>query len=264
MAVVIGSSSVMSIQFADSTVVTDGINSVDVSFGASAQRLYALGQGVGSCGIESYAELLDSKITINFSIYGGNTPEVDLCPPTEGCVNGNNIIIVNLVLAGCANIPAINTTAFIDSYSYQKDVNGFGVESWSATGWDSSLLTSYESIYILPEPDVVIIGLSQGTLESDDPDIDLGTPGAKTVAVTELEELVGAQVREYDLGRMPTKSPRGSVSTGGEVSIGEYMVSINATFKSVGNSTGYNETNPALIGKANVTINNTPVYLGNT
>jgi len=258
--VILGKSTKAEIIFPDNTKVDYGIESIDFSYGANIQRLYAFGGSNIDCNINEYSTIQSSEIQINFNIYGGITPEVSLCVP-DTCRNSDNRLIVTIIPAACFPTPVINVLVFINSYSYTKERYQVGKESWSCTGYDSSILQNYKGAYIQIPPTYTILNLAEGNIDVEDININIGSPGIASQDIIDIQNMVGAQFRNYDLGRMPVKSYRGSASAGG-MGLGEMTASIQGSFKAIGNSTGWDATNPALNAKANVSITNNKVYVG--
>lgn len=258
MAIIIGRSSQVELIFPGNIKVTRGIESVDFGWGSKVQRLYTFGGQTNQCGVNEWASIQSAEIQINWTNYGGVTPEVNICTPTS-CSNSTNKVIVTINPSSCTQLQTINAVVFINSYSYSKGRSEYSKESWAGTGYDVSIIQSYQGGFVEPPPTYVISSISEGSIECEDPNIDLGLPGVKPPEITDLENLVGTRFREYDLGRIPRKSIKGSASASQKLT--EAMATIQGTFKSVGNSVGYNPDNPAPIARAQVTIPNNPVYL---
>lgn len=245
MAVVIGSSTTVTLEF-PGQIVNTGIVSIDWSFSANIQRLYTLGMGASDCGPLEYANIRDSEVSVNFSIYGGETPSVDICPPEEGCEDSPAKVIVTIVPGVCGNIPAdgLNARAvYINSYSYSKDRTGFGTEQWAGSAYvqPDAPTGGTTPEYTTPEPTAVVLGIAEGTIEGEDSDF------------STLQAVTGAQFR--DTNAVVTVG-RGSVQAS-QISIGEYTLTHNGTFQSVGNSQFWAD---GVLARANVTLNLSPVY----
>lgn len=244
MAVIIGSSTNIILEFPSATV-TEGITSIDWSFSANIQRLYTLGIGAGSCGPSEYANIRDSEVSVNFSIYGGVTPAVDICPPTEGCEDSPAKVIVTIAPGYCGSIAVDGLNArsvYINSYSYSKDRTGFGTESWGGSAYVQAETTGGSvPEYITPEPTALILGIAEGSIEAEDSDF------------TALQSLTGARFR--DTNAVVTVG-KGSVQAG-QIALGEYTLTHQGTFSSVGNSQFWLD---GVLARANVSLNMQPVY----
>jgi hypothetical protein len=238
MAVILGSATTVEVIFSDNTRVTRGITTINLSYGQNINRLYALGMGTGNCGPDTWGEIQGCQMSLDFSMYAGQSPALDICPPTT-CEDGNNRVIVNIAPAATLDtIKSISLLAYIQSYSYQKEKFGYGTEQWSCIAYSHDLLQDQTGPgqWLEMLPAAVVINLAEGTINSEDPNIDVGTSGSKSTAVEELEDLVGARFLDYDLGRKPKISRQLSV-TAGPLSKGEYGAVLNGRFKSIGGST---------------------------
>jgi len=244
-AVVIGSSTAVTLEF-PGQVINTGLVSIDWSFSANIQRLYTLGMGIGDCGPLEYANIRDSQVSVNFSIYGGETPSLDICPPSEGCEDSPAKIIVTIVPGVCGSLAAegLNARAvYINSYSYSKDRTSFGTEQWSGSAYVVPEAPPGGSVpeYVTPEPTANILGIAEGTIEAEDSDF------------TTLQAITGATFR--DTNAVVTVA-KGSVQAGA-TSVGDYTLTHNGTFQSVGNSQFWAD---GVLARASVTLNLQPVY----
>jgi hypothetical protein len=245
MAVIIGSATIVNVQFVGGMTVSEGFKSIEWSYSSNVQRLYALGGGSSDCGVNEYAQIRGADVSISFSIYGGITPEVSTCAPAV-CQNSPCSAIVNIIPASCGvQIQPINEQVFFNSYSYSKDRNGPGVETWAGTAYiecDQSELGPNQHCECVPT--YVILGLAEGTLE-----------GEPDMSYTELENITGARFRTIS---SPISTTKGSVQEG-NLSLGEYSKTWYGTFRSVGNSMGWGCGSS---GRANVSLALQPVYFG--
>lgn len=247
MAVIIGSSTAVTLEF-PTQVVNTGIISIDWSFGSNIQRLYTLGLGAGDCGPLEYASVRSSDVSVNFSIYGGETPEMDICPPTEGCVDSPAKVIVTISPGACGTQQPEGLNArpvYINSYGYNKDRTGFGTETFAGTAYVQADADVANKKYVEPEPDYNILGIAEGTIEGETDDL------------ASLQTTVGAKFR--DITDVVTVG-RGSVAAS-QISIGEYTLIHHGTFQSVGNSVFWED---GVLARANVTLNIQPVYVGDS
>src|SRR4030043_316301 len=99
MAVIVGQSTIVRLSIASA-----GIVSVDWSSAANIERLYTLGAGVGSCGPPEYATVRDSQITVNFSIYGGESSTISTCAADAAgdCADSPATVIVTITPGVCS------------------------------------------------------------------------------------------------------------------------------------------------------------------
>lgn len=240
MAVIIGKSTSVRVTF-QTGEINQGIESVDWSYGSNVNRLYALGTTQEECGIATYAQIQSCEVSVSLSVYGGASPEVSLCPP-QGCTNGPNTAVITIIPGSCTPLQTINVTAFVNSYGYNKAKNEFGKESWSFTGYDNSIIQQQPGVFIQQPPSVVLLGVSEGTIECE--------------TETNIEAIVGARLRTNGVS---ARSSKGNVAAGNP-GIGEYMNTIHGTFRSVGNSIGY-APYESIVARANVTVSLQPIYL---
>lgn len=245
MAVIIGSSTAVTLEF-PGQVINTGIVSIDWSFSANLQRLYTLGMGTGDCGPLEFANVRDSQVTVNFSIYGGETPSLEICPPDEGCEDSPAKVIVTIAPGVCGSVAAegLNARAvYINSYSYSKDRTAFGTEQWSGYAYVQPDAPPGGTVpeYVTPEPTAVILGIAEGSIEGEDSDF------------TTLQAVTGATFR--DTNAVVTVG-KGSVQAS-QLSMGEYTLTHQGTFESVGNSQFWAD---GVLARANVTLNLQPVY----
>ena len=218
---------------------------MDWSFNVNPQRLYTLGGGSSACGPKVFGLQLSADVAVNFSIYGGVTPEISTCPPTQ-CANSPAAVAVNIAPGSCQGIQlqGLSRTVFVSSYSYSKDKIGYGTETWGGNAYVTP--TSLESWNCdqkcaAPEPTYVVLGAAEGTIESEY-DIDIQT-------------VVGARFRA---DQCIVETTKGSVQAS-QTSVGEYTYVKHGTFQSIGNSIF---CAPGVMGKASVSLALTPVYIG--
>jgi hypothetical protein len=121
---------------AGTTVTSDKISSgfVSVSFNLSPQveRLFQLGS------FNAFDTNVTTQESASISSYGGASTPVALSPSTA-CVDSTAKMDVTITPAPCTGAadPIVRTGAnalFITGFSYSKDYQGYGQESWSLTG----------------------------------------------------------------------------------------------------------------------------------
>jgi len=154
---IIGQSSVVSFDG-----LSDGIISFSWQEGKGFSPLYQLGSdslfAVESTGSE----------TVSISIYGGagTTEFTDMSTPN--CTDSQLSVSVSFTpgfcpVGGASGYTLNNRTFFVTSYSYSKDIQGVGQESWSLTTYPSSdfyMMTGNTKVISTPisnSPTIVMI-----------------------------------------------------------------------------------------------------------
>lgn len=248
MAVVIGQSTIVSLSIASA-----GIVSVDWSTAANVERLYTLGAGAGTCGPPEYATVRDSQVSVNFSIYGGESSAISTCAADAAgvCADSPATVIVTITPGVCGDTIAeglVDQKVFISSYSYSKDRTTHGTEQWSGNAYVMPAGTLPASQYVKPLPNFVILGVAEGTIECEE--------GTITSA---LQDLVGAHFADDSI---ITVTHKGSVAAQA-ISIGDYTFTHNGTFKNIGNSQFWDPVGSSGVkASCSVTLNLQPVYTG--
>lgn len=109
------------------TIVTGfgaGIISVNLSLTPQIQRLYQLGSGI------PFDRNVTRQNQLNITRYGGVNSSINV-EASASCTDANSTAI-SIVGGGCAgNEVNVSDNWYVSSYSYQKDVQGWGQESWS-------------------------------------------------------------------------------------------------------------------------------------
>jgi hypothetical protein len=249
LAIVIGSSTAVTLEFPTGTVVDyQGVISVDWSFGTNLQRLYTLGAGSSDCGPNQFGSIRSSDVTVNFSLYGGVSPQMEICPPSDQCIDSPAQVIVTIVPGVCGSYDVDGLTAqavYINSYGYSKDRTAQGTETWAGTAYVQGEQDLANKKYIEPEPTINVLGVSEGTLEGE------------TDNLTLLQEVTGTEIRDLD---DVVETPRGSVAAAA-LSVGEYTLTQNATFRRIGGSLfGIGDNGDGVLARANVTLTVQPLY----
>lgn len=127
MVVIIGSATTVT-----SSVISGGFVSVSFSLSPSVERLFQLGS------FDAYDTNIQTQESISITNYGGASTPVTLTPSTS-CDDSTAKMDVTITPAACAgSVTAITRTGvdalFITSYSYSKDFQGYGQETWSLQG----------------------------------------------------------------------------------------------------------------------------------
>lgn len=248
MAVIVGKSTVVTLSVADA-----GIISVDWSTAANVERLYTLGGGQGSCGPPEYATVRDSQVTVNFSVYGGESTEISTCASDSGgvCADSPATVIVSVVPGVCGNSAVeglVDQKVFISSYSYSKDRTGHGTEQWSGNAYKRPAGNLPTGQYVKALPNFVILGVAEGTIESEE-----------AIVSNSIQDLVGAH---YSDDAIITTTYKANVAAA-EISLGEHVFIHSGTFKRIGGSQFWDpDGSSGVKASANVTLNLQPVYTG--
>jgi hypothetical protein len=248
MAVIVGQSTIVRLSVADA-----GIVSVDWSSAANIDRLYTLGAGAGSCGPPEYATVRDSQITVNFSIYGGESSTISTCAADAAgvCADSPATVIVTITPGVCSDVNIqglVDQKVFINSYSYSKDRTAHGVEQWAGTAYVLPEGTLGAHQYVKPLPNFVILGVAEGTI-----DCELDTITA------DLQDLVGAHFADDSI---ITTTYKANVAAQA-ISIGEHTFTHHGTFKNIGGSLFWDPVGSSGV-KANASVSLTlqPIWTG--
>lgn len=115
-----------------SNIITGGFVSVSFSLSPSVERLFQLGS------FDAFDIQLQNQESVSLTNYGGASTPVALSPSTS-CDDSTARMDVVITPAPCAgSTTPINRTGvdalFITSFSYSKDFQGYGQESWSLQG----------------------------------------------------------------------------------------------------------------------------------
>jgi hypothetical protein len=115
-----------------SNIISAGFVSVSFSLSPSVERLFQLGS------FDAFDTQIQTQESISLSSYGGASTPVALAPSTS-CTDSSATMDVTITPAPCTgSTTPINRTGadalFITSFSYSKDFQGFGQESWSLQG----------------------------------------------------------------------------------------------------------------------------------
>ncbi len=112
-----------------SDIISGGFVSVSFSLSPSVERLFELGS------FDAFDLNITEQESISLTNYGGASTPVALVQSTS-CIDSTAKMAVTITPAPCVGgvVPIIRTGAdslFITSFSYSKDFQGFGQESWS-------------------------------------------------------------------------------------------------------------------------------------
>jgi hypothetical protein len=117
----------MTFIIAAGTIVTgfDHIQSISLNLSPQIQRLYVLGTN------PLYNRIIINQHSLNVAVYAGGGNTYDTRPSTD--CNDANSKNISISAHGCGSGPSISfsDTMYVASYSYNKDVQGFGSENWS-------------------------------------------------------------------------------------------------------------------------------------
>lgn len=127
MVVIIGAATTVT-----SSIISGGFVSVNFSLSPSVERLFQLGN------FDPFDVQIQTQETISLTNYGGASTPVALSPSTN-CTDSSARMDVTITPAPCtgSTTPITRTGSdalFITSYSYSKDFQTFGQESWSLQG----------------------------------------------------------------------------------------------------------------------------------
>lgn len=115
-----------------SSIISGGFVSVSFSLSPQVERLFQLGS------FDAFDINLTTQESASITNYGGASTPVSLAPSTA-CVDSTASMDVTITPAPCtgASTPISRTgpdALFITGFSYSKDFQGFGQESWSLQG----------------------------------------------------------------------------------------------------------------------------------
>lgn len=115
-----------------SDIISGGFVSVSFSLSPSVERLFQLGS------FDAFDINLQTQESISITNYGGSSTTVALAPSTS-CIDSSARMDVTITPAPCtgSTTPITRTGSdalFINSFSYSKEHQGYGQESWSLQG----------------------------------------------------------------------------------------------------------------------------------
>ena len=248
MAVIVGQTTSVTLSIASA-----GIISINWARSSAIERLYTLGAGIGACGPPQYATIMDSQVTVSFSIYGGNSTQLDSCASKAAgvCANSPATVIATVVPGVCGNAqvePLVDQKVFINNYSYSKERTGAGTEQWSGMAYKLPPQNLPAKQYVKAVPNFVILGVAEGTIECEISPI-----------TTTMQNLVGAQIAA---DAIVTVNFNASVQAS-PMSVGEQMFIHGATFSKIGGSQFWDPAGTSGIKcKASVSLTLQPIWTG--
>lgn len=136
MVVIIGAGTALSVTFpSPNTTTSDGFISVSFSASPNVERLFELGT------FDAYDINLTTTQSVNLTNYGGVVSPVEL-KPNEDCSDSSAKVEIVITPKICdptgTPLDPIDLTGddavYITSFSYSKDFQGYGQESWSLQG----------------------------------------------------------------------------------------------------------------------------------
>ena len=112
-----------------SDIISGGFVSVSFSISPNVERLFQLGD------FDAFDVNITEQESVNLTNYGGASTTVALAP-SSACVDSTARMAVTITPAPCVGgvVPIERTGAdslFINSFSYSKDFQGYGQETWS-------------------------------------------------------------------------------------------------------------------------------------
>jgi hypothetical protein len=236
MAVIIGAGSSINTPL---LVSNTGVISVNFGLQASIERLYVLGS------FSPFDTTVTKQRNMSLTIYGkkpsgaaGTVPQALTVSTT--CSDASSVqITFNPSSCGGA-LSGFVDTFYVTSYSYSKDVTGYGQESWSFI--TKPVIDNYSgTIYMLR-------GISTGQI----------TTGTGTMTALDTGVVVD-DVASRDSNGNYIESQSGSVSAG--ATTGTYEVTREIVATSAGGSIGRNVSNDGKRGQSSVSIPVSPIFL---
>lgn len=197
-----------------------GIQSVSVNLSPQIQRLYQLGS------IVPFDKNVISQTTLNISKYSGSGGTYSVLASST-CDDASSIIL-SITAGGCSGAISVSDTFFLTSYSYSKDAQGWGIESFSFVS-KPEVIGSGATVNM-------IRGVAEGQSTTD------GGANTGVVFITGGTTIPGTTV---DV-------------TAGSPGIGKAFTIEFGEVETVGGGTGKAD---GLEGNANVSAPYTPVYL---
>lgn len=199
-----------------------GVQSVNLSSSPQIQRLYQLGS------FTPFDKNVIKQFTLNISVYAGSTGLFSL-DPSINCLDASSVI-VNLNPGSCSSIIGLGSIPsewWITSYSYSKDIQGWGIEAYS----------------LMSKPEVIGAGSIEATLIRGIAEGQSSIDGGADTGVT----FIGTTVEGASL----------EVSAG-TPGIGKAFTLHFGEVSSVGGGTGKADGKE---GQASVSVPITPIYI---
>lgn len=209
-----------------------GVQSINLSLTPQIQRLYALGTGI------PFDKNIINQSQLSISRYSRGTNGGGIGPggnaisvlSSENCTE-SDFIELTIEAGGCSGANITDTHDwFITSYSYSKDVQGWGTETWGFISRPIAIGTGS----ITPR---MIRGIAEGQKSNDTGD-----------AVTGINFILTS-----------TQIPGNSIeASAGSPGIGKALTMVYAEVASIGGSTGKSD---GRIATGSVSIPYTPIYI---
>jgi len=203
-----------------------GFQSVSVNQQPNIQRLYQLGNFL------PYDKNITYQTTLNISKYGGQADVYDVTA-SNSCIEPAPITITVLTSSCTGQEFIVTDDFFINSYSYSKDVQGWGVESYSLTTRPQTLDANGDPVT------GVTTRLIRGTAEGQS-EINAGADTGIVFAASPTVDGIQMQVSAGNPG----------IGTADDTRFGEVI--------QVGAGTGKKDGTKAT---GNVTVPYTPIYI---
>jgi len=176
-----------------------GIQSVNLGLSPQIQRLYALGGGI-------YDTTVINQLSLSLTMYGqGNTPKHTFSQhAATGCTPAATVLI-SILTNPCGNEDEISVSDhwYITSYSYSKEAQNWGIESYSFVTAPISSGPPPTMVAGTPEGQTTVNGGAktgirfiepQGGIEGYTLEVTAGSPGigkAFNVTYGEVSSVVG-------------------------------------------------------------------------
>lgn len=234
MAVIIGGGSSVS----STLLAGGGVVSVNFGLQANIERLFALGS------FDPYDTSTVKQRSFSMNVYGkkpngsgGTNPQS--VEPSTTCANASSLSITFNPSACGGAVTGFTDDFFISSYSYSKDLTGYGQESWAFTTRPTHVPTYGGTIYMLR-------GLAAGQV----------LRGTGTMTEADMGVIVNT-TRSQDSDNNWIESESGSVS-GGFPGLGNVDTTREIVADTVGGSEGKDDGNK---GQVSVSVPVSPVYV---
>lgn len=234
MAVIIGGGSSVT----SSLLAGGGVVSVNFGLQANIERLYSLGS------FDIYDISTTKQRTFSMNVYGkkpvgtGGTNTYSVTP-SSSCADANSVSITFNPSACGGSVVGFTDTFFVSSYSYSKDLTGYGQESWAFTTKPIHVPSYGGTIYMLR-------GLATGQLLT----------GTGVMTAPDMGVIID-ETNSKDSSGNDIESESGSVSSGFP-GIGNVDTTREIAVSTVGGSDGKDDGNK---GQVSVSIPMSPVYV---
>jgi hypothetical protein len=188
----------------------DAVQSVNLDLNPQIQRLYQLGVST------PYSKNITKQKRLTLTVYGGANSSYNV-EASSACVDANTIN-VSVSANGCGGDSIAETDEwFVASYSYNKDMQGWGTETWNLISRPISLKETGAEDPAAIDP-IMVRGVAEGqatldggasvgvvflgtTLEGSTIQVQAGSPGigrANEVLFGEVSEVGGSTTGKSD------------------------------------------------------------------